>query len=324
MTMITDVIEQGVKAHTQGDLLGAVSSYQTALELDEANATAHNNLGFVYAQLEQWQQAEFHLREAICLDENMAVAYANLGQVLAAQGNNEKAVESLQKSVRLEPENTDHWNNLARICFAASNFESAEYAWHRALSLHPQSVEFMVKLATVMVAQKRFNEAHNLFDSAINLDPSYQVAWAQKGVSLLLEQDYGSCKKCLLRARDLQPNDYTSLKHLALVYIACGETQQAIDVMDTLCQQYPDESSVACDLAIMELSAGKKETARNRLQKLAEKHSDSRILYYYAVSLKETNGDYELIKSLLERVQRREDEYSVRSSESLRSLHRIN
>jgi len=124
----------------------------------------------------------------------------------------------------------------------------------------------------------------------------------------------------LVRALELRPNDYTALKHLALVHIACGETQPAIDSMRSLCQQFPHEPSVACDLAVMELSAGKKESARERLSQLVEGHRDSRILYYYAVSLKETHGDFELIRSLLEEVREREDGYSARAGESLRSL----
>ena len=324
MNTITEVLEQGVKAHTQGDLETAVSSYQSALELDKTNATAHNNLGFVYAQLEQWQQADYHLREAIRLDDAMAVAYANLGQVLAAEGKGDDAMKYLQQSVSLEPNNADHWNNLARVYFAAGDPENAEYAWHRALSLHPDSTEYMVKLATTMVAQKRFTEAHYLFDLAIEMDPVCQVAWAQKGVSLLLEQDYGSCKRCLMRALDLQSDDYISLKHLGLAYIACGETYQAIDVMQSLVTMFPEDMSVACDLAVMELSVGKKATACDRLRQLATNSDDSRILYYYAVSLKETNGERELIKDLLERVLKRGDDYCERAGNSLRSLQTYN
>ena len=320
MTNVLDFIKQGVVAHTQGDLQAALAAYQSALELDDASATAHNNLGFVYAQLEQWQQAQFHMQEAIRLDADMAVAYANLGQVLVALGQVDDGLESLQKSVELEPQNADHWNNLARICFACNEFENAEYAWHRALSIQPDSVELMVKLATSMVAQKRFSEAHHLFDSAIGIEPAYQPAWAQKGVALFLEQNYGNCKKCLLRALELQADDYTTLKHLGLVHMTCGETRQAMEYMHALCQQFPDDPSIACDMAVMELSVGKKESARDRLRQLIEVSRDSRIFYYYAVSLKETQGDTELIRALLEEVLERNDEYSARASESLSSL----
>lgn len=320
MMNIVEVIKQGVEAHTQGDLQSAVSSYQSALEMDEANATAHNNLGFVYGQLAQWDQARHHLEEAIRLDENMAVAYSNLGQVLAALDESDEAVLHLRQSVELEPSDANHWNNLARICFARGECKDAEYAWHRALSICPDSVEFMVKLATTMVAQKRFDEAHHLFDSAIRCAPDYPQAWAQKGVSLFLEQNYGHCKRCLIRALELQPNDYTALKHLALVHTACGETRKAIELMHALCRQFPNDPSVTCDLAVMELSAGDKESARDRLSQLAEDHRDSRILYYYAVGLKETHGDVELTRSLLEEVQARDDEYSTRARKSLDSL----
>jgi len=320
MTTITDVLKKGIDAHSHGDLQAAVSSYQAALAMDEANATAHNNLGFVYAQLAQWQLAKMHLEKAIQLDKKLAVAYANLGQVQAATGNGEEGIKNLQKSVQLEPKNIDHWNNLARIYFAANEFENAEYAWHRALSLHPDSAEFTVKLATTMVSQKRFDEAHGLFDAAINLDPFYAQAWAQKGVLLLLEQNYGDCKKCLQQALNIAPSEYTALKHMALAHLACGETGKAIGVMRLLYQSFPGDHLVGSDLAVMELSIGEKEIARDRLCQLSETNRDSRILYYYAVSLKETHGDINLIKSLLEEVLHREDEYSEKAGQILQTI----
>ena len=320
MSDITQVIEKGVKAHTEGDLQTAVNAYQAALEMDNNHATVHNNLGFLYGQMGQWQKAEFHLQEAVRLDPDMAVAFANLGQVLAALGQAEAAVTHLHKAVELEPGNADHWHNLARICFALNDFENAEYGWHRALGIQGNNIDYMVKMATAMVAQQRYDEAHRVFDAAINMNPEYQQAWAQKGVALFLEQNYGLCKKCLGRALALDPSDYTTLKHLALVYIACGENQTAMDYMYTLCEQFPGEASLACDLAVMELSAGEKLSARERLGELVKDSRDSRTLYYFAVSLKETGGDYEQIKQLLAEVQSRNDEYSHRATESLRSL----
>ena len=49
-TSALDQIKEGVAAHVQGNLRGAESAYLTALSIDNTNATAHNNLGFVYGQ----------------------------------------------------------------------------------------------------------------------------------------------------------------------------------------------------------------------------------------------------------------------------------
>ncbi|VAX10388.1 hypothetical protein MNBD_GAMMA25-1431, partial [hydrothermal vent metagenome] len=48
MSGIIEQIELGVKHHLTGDLESALNAYLAALEMDPDNASAHNNLGFIY------------------------------------------------------------------------------------------------------------------------------------------------------------------------------------------------------------------------------------------------------------------------------------
>ena len=55
MSNIQTLLEQGVDAHTQGDFQKAITVYQQALDIDPDNAVIHNNIGFLYGQLQEWE-----------------------------------------------------------------------------------------------------------------------------------------------------------------------------------------------------------------------------------------------------------------------------
>lgn len=320
MNSVTEFIQNGVQAHERGNINEAIYAYQSAIDMDQKNATAHNNIGFAYGQIKEWQKARFHLEEAIRLNESMANAHANLGQILAAQGKAERGISALRKATELESDNAQHWNNLARVYFSVEDFQQAEYAWHRALGIEPGDNAIRTSLATAIVAQQRFSEAHRLFDQVIECQPDFQAAWAQKGLALFLENDFGSARKCLQVALQLNANDYTALRHLALLSIASKDNSAAYHYMQQLCECFPQEQGLQVDLAVLELGLDKKVEACQRLAKANEWLNDSRTLYYYAVSLKETGGDYAHIEKLLQQVQERQDEYLQRATKSLESL----
>ena len=84
MHSVAELLKRGLQAHDQGDLDAAAEAYRAALELDPDSASAHNNLGFLLSQQQQWQPALLHLRSAIALDPHSSMAHCNLGQVLIA------------------------------------------------------------------------------------------------------------------------------------------------------------------------------------------------------------------------------------------------
>ena len=79
--------DRGARLHLAGDADGAAAAYGEALELDPANATAHNNLGFLLAQAGDLDEAVRHYETALRLDPGRGVTLANLGMARALQGD---------------------------------------------------------------------------------------------------------------------------------------------------------------------------------------------------------------------------------------------
>jgi tetratricopeptide (TPR) repeat protein len=91
----------------------AIAAYMKVLEIEPDHAAAHINLGTVFYNRGEFDQAEFHYRKAIEADSRYALAYFDLGNVLDETGRLEEAVRAYKAAILLAPTYADAHYNLA-------------------------------------------------------------------------------------------------------------------------------------------------------------------------------------------------------------------
>lgn len=123
------------------------------LKLDPSNATANNDLGYLWADLNKnLKQAEEMIRKAIELDRQQRKKSAaadldadnpayldSLGWVLFRQGQTEAARRELERATAL-PDGNDPtiWDHLGDVYYRLRQTDRARAAWQRALQLYEQ------------------------------------------------------------------------------------------------------------------------------------------------------------------------------------------
>lgn len=93
----------------------ALGSYRRALELDPEDVWSMNNIGLIFIQREQFEQALPPLALATRLRQNVQVFYNNLGIALERTGYPGDAAESFRRAVELDPNHRRAEISLARI-----------------------------------------------------------------------------------------------------------------------------------------------------------------------------------------------------------------
>jgi tetratricopeptide (TPR) repeat protein len=83
--------------------LAALEALEKAAALDPAHAAIRLNLGNAYADLDQLDIAERHIRAAIALDPAMVEAHASLGFILGGQGRYAEAIAACNAALALDP-----------------------------------------------------------------------------------------------------------------------------------------------------------------------------------------------------------------------------
>jgi Flp pilus assembly protein TadD len=162
---------------------GAIRHFQHAIELDSTMARAYDNLGLCYYYqnqntlavtnynkaialerntphpspwpylnlaitqqfLNQLQEAEANLRQALQLDPQFAQAHFQLGTVLEDLGRNEEAVTELRQAAALDAAYAEPHMALARIYHKLGRAQDARAEVDIYLHLHPHSTPTVAK-----------------------------------------------------------------------------------------------------------------------------------------------------------------------------------
>ena len=195
--------DQGVQRHLEGGVAAAEALYHEALALAPEHATTLNNLGFLCAQMERWDQAREYLQRALAIEPGQAMAHSNLGQVLVHQGDLQTGMSHLQTATRLDPESALAWQNFGRMQLVSGDPRGAESSLTRALTIAGPSATLLTRLGTSLALQQRYVDAAILLRQATDLEPDNADAWAQLGGVLFIDRDFGSARRALSRALEL-------------------------------------------------------------------------------------------------------------------------
>lgn len=93
--------------------LEAIDNYKKCIELDPLHAAAYINLGTLFYNRHDYQQAERFYRKAIEVDPRYALAYFDLGNVLDETGRLPDAIRAYESAISLAPTYADAHYNLA-------------------------------------------------------------------------------------------------------------------------------------------------------------------------------------------------------------------
>lgn len=91
----------------------AIASMNQAIALDPYNPQLYIQLGGIYYQLKQWDQAQSQFQVAINLKRDFANAYYNLGHTLEEKGDLQNALGAYQIVRQLSRDNKDNLSKIA-------------------------------------------------------------------------------------------------------------------------------------------------------------------------------------------------------------------
>jgi Flp pilus assembly protein TadD len=147
------------------------SLFEHALQVTRDNHVAHTNLGLVYLERHQLDDAEAHLLEALRIAPRSPIAHGLLGGVRLEQGRAAEARRELEMALAIEPDEPRWIGGLASVQLAEGQAPEAIASFERALALEPGSALLHAHLGRALGAQGRVAEALVHLDEALRLEP---------------------------------------------------------------------------------------------------------------------------------------------------------
>lgn len=123
----------------RGDVFGAITQYQQALQIHPDDAVVNNALGAALLSTGNAGDAVAHFRAALKARPDYFDAHYNLGSALASQDDFQGALVEFQAAVRLNPHDADAEANLGSALAQTGNLPEARSCFERALQINPKN-----------------------------------------------------------------------------------------------------------------------------------------------------------------------------------------
>ncbi len=203
-----------------------------AIELDDTLAEAHASLAwslFIYDW--DWDGAEKEFRRAIELDPRYATAHQWYAFELASQGKFDEALLEAHTAQENDPASISVRRSLGYTYLYARKYQQARYHLDRAIAMNPNAEETYRIQGLILTLDKQYAAAERVLREALALAPecgSYSKATLAYSLACTGNRSYAHQVAAELEAKT-KTEEYVSPVELALVHIALGDAERALD-----------------------------------------------------------------------------------------------
>jgi tetratricopeptide (TPR) repeat protein len=124
-----------------------------------------------WLQTSYWRDSETLFTHALAVTSNNDVALNNLGIIFLDKGQLDEAISKLQAAIDLRPENGPAHDNLAKALLQKGRLAEAMVHYRKFLEIEPGNVEARNILGTALIQQGRVREAIDQWQKALAIQP---------------------------------------------------------------------------------------------------------------------------------------------------------
>ncbi|MEH2069878.1 MAG: tetratricopeptide repeat protein [Nostoc sp.] len=219
---------QGLGQAKTGDLLGAIASYDQAIELQPEFSEYWFNRGLTLFHLERFQEAIASYETAIELKPDFYKAWYNRGGTLGELGYFEEAIASFDKAIEIKPDYQEAWSSKGLALLKLGWLREAISSYDQALDLQPQDQENWYHRGIALAVGEQFEEAIASYDRALEIDPDYHEVWIDRGVVLFNLGRWSQAISSWDKALSVQADFYLAWYNRGVALDNLGRREEAI------------------------------------------------------------------------------------------------
>jgi TolB-like protein len=209
-----------------------------ALQLDKRCAEAHTSLAYSHLHYSwEWESAEHEFKQALAISPNYAHAHHWYSHLLAAVGRLDESLAESRKLIELDPLDLVNNVHLAWHHYMAREFPAAIGEAQRTLAMEKrfQWGHFFAGLALDAVGEHR--DALKYLRASLDLSGQSTVMLAALGHAYGTAHEYDAARKVLTQLGELSQTRYISSYEIALIHLALGEHDRALDLLDVAVEE---------------------------------------------------------------------------------------
>jgi tetratricopeptide (TPR) repeat protein len=210
----------------------ANAAAQKALELDPTLAEPHSTLGQILYYVFDFSQSKKEFERAIALDPNDATAHQWFGNgPLIVTGEFDRAIAEGKRAVELDPLSLVINTDLAVGYTMARRYPEAIEQFNKILAMDPRFYYARWTFGLALQCNGQLPEAIAQYKKAAELtDDPLVLAYLAQGYAKAGQRD--EALKLLAQMEELATKRYVGARSFALVHLALGEKEKAIDDLE--------------------------------------------------------------------------------------------
>lgn len=215
---VSTLLELARVANRQHDYTGALGYLAHARDLDPQNAGIHFFFGMVCVEENLAQEAYSSLKQAVSLNpQNPHYNYA-FGAVAVERDDPRESLPYFKKYCELKPRDPRGRFALGSAYFYSHDYESA-FKELTGVSGYPETAAGAhYYLGRIANQQGKLAEAVSELEQAVKHNHQYADAFAELGHVRLNQKEFALAEKALLRALEINPENYAANLNLMILY----------------------------------------------------------------------------------------------------------
>ncbi len=232
--------EQGYQKYMNGDFIGAIASWDRALEMKPDYHGAWYNRGNALGNLGRLEEAIASYDRALQIKPDDHYAWNSRGVTLNNLGRYEEALASSDKALEIKPDFYHAWYVRGFALNGLGRFEQAIASCDQALEMKPDYPDAWSSRGIALYNLGRFAEAIASYDRALEIKPDDHYAWHIRGVAL---RNLGRFEQAIAsydRALEIKPDDHEAWNNRGIALVNLGRLEEAIASYDRALEIKPD------------------------------------------------------------------------------------
>lgn len=265
-----EVKVRGLFAYLQAQqyALKEKSPKKVLLLLEEAKNAYPHSAPIYYEQAVQftrerrWSRALASLDAAIKKNPDYYPAHLLQARVFLFQGNVDQSIKKFEELLKVHPDEEELYSSLSRIFLQQNENVKAEKTLLLLLKRDPNSLTALYYLGVIYGAEEnRLNDSAGMFKRLLVLQPSNRQAW--KGLAQLY-LDNKKNQEALKVFKEMERSglaDVSVQLRIAILHYEMGDFKSAIDRLEAVRNDYPQEDKLNYYLAVIYEESGNPEKA---------------------------------------------------------------
>jgi tetratricopeptide (TPR) repeat protein len=253
----------GMVCEANGLAGAAQNAYANAAAMQPTDARWPFHLAAVEARLGRAEDAIRDMRRAIELNPQYAPACWRLGLWLLDENRSQEAERAFSRATEIDPADRAGWIGLARVYLQRDENERAAALLEHLVADAPSEAYTLQLLGTAYRRLGRTEQAASAAQVGTKGAPQWSDAWTEemlafrRGYAALLRDAtayvidgrFPEAINILEALRREKPDDLVLMAHLGQVYVAAGRDADGVSLLETVIGRDPDRFEAHVDLA---------------------------------------------------------------------------